>query len=482
MTNKPKKKGTAGTKRTSQPAHALRKTPLDAECRDAVGMLVASMLGLRRILWGDEPAETTTHIAARMEDDTALVAEHMWTLATVLLHRALGTESPRPITLDAAVHALGASMFGLDASLGDFLSGTVNGVSSRARQASTKMALDDVGTLLHEVAFEECDAALHLATERDGTHVVVWQPVAVGNAFVELLGPLFEMAEYFVETDTLLFTERAATGWWFSRWTVTGLNGGGSAFATQMREQEWVFGTRPTLATGTPIVTALCEALFAPRIPRRQRALANALVRSRCSLFIVRARAGNQSTLEDITDAETYVIHEHSATTKYLVGDIGAGRLLEIGEGVIVRSPGMVFFTPPDGTARFASSLGPVLREARTVLRDATIAVEAVLAGGVFGQHIPRNPPAATSPRDAHDRLWEFNSALSKAGLSHEMPADEAPPEVRAQLGGEGRVLMGYDIDEPLADYAAALATQANIPGGRSGASGRNARKKRDRR
>lgn len=312
---------------------------------------------------------------------------------------------------------------------------------------------------MHEVAFEELDAVLFLATDRDGTQVVAWHPIPPGNAFVELLQPLFETAELFTHTDELLETEREAAHWWFSRWPPTGLNG--TAFAARLREQEWFFADRPTLSSHATVLEELVAPPFDATLPPRQRALAESLCRSRSSMFVVRERSGDVATFEDIADATVYAIHEHSPSTRYRIGDVGAGRVLQLPGSLAVRSPGMVFFTPPGGAGTVAT-LGASLRDARKVMRDAAIMVEAVLSAAVFGQRVPRNILPGRSQRDARDRWMALQELLIDAGLGRELPAEDAPPELREIIEGvEETKLLGFDVDEPIADYASALAAQA---------------------
>jgi hypothetical protein len=177
--------------------------------------------------------------------------------------------------------------------------------------------------------------------------------------------------------------------------------------------------------------------------------------------------------MEDIVGGGVFTVHEHSFSLNYRVGDIGAGRLIRVGDDLL-RSPGMVLFTPPGGADQFAKTIGPLFSQAKTALYDATIAVEAILALAVFGERVPRDPPPAMSKRDAEERMLELNDVFSAAGLSHEVPAEEAPPEMRAILAaGSGRKVMGYDIDQPLAEYAAALGAQARIGGRRKARRGK---------
>lgn len=458
MTNRRKKTST-----TRKPGAPLRKsmtmTALDGECCDAVTMLTACMLVLRRMLnVGDFPI-AGVHCAARLNEETAPIMECAWLLASAILHRATDPAIPSMGALAPARQSLDVAMAHLAQPNDRIISAPRAGSLARARRVAESVARDDAGTLMHEVALEELDAVLFLATDRDGKQVVAWHPIAAGNAFVELLQPLFETAELFVHTDELLETERAAAHWWFSRWPPTGLNG--TAFPARVREQEWFFGDRPALSTHAAVLLELLAPPFEAALPARQHALAEALCRSRSSMFVVRERSGDATTLEDIVDHTVHAIHEHSPSTRYRIGDVGAGRVLHLPGGLAIRSPGMVFFTPPGGAGEMAA-LAASLRQARKVMGDSAIMIEAVLSAAVFGQRVPRNPLPCRSQRDARERWQELQELLIDAELGHEVPAEDAPPEMQEILeSAEQPRVLGFDLDEPMADYASALVAQA---------------------
>lgn len=458
----------------------MRLTPLDAESCDAVGLLAAASVTLREVLWGDETETTAPHIAARFDADAAPVAEHSWTLASLVIRRSVGAGAvPSPV-LDAAKGNLRESMVGLDGLLEGNITSDGKTGSAGVRRPAARAGLDDAGTLLHEVALEEFEAAVLPATDRDGKLVFAWRPVPEAHTFVELLEPLFESAEHVAAMDPMLAMEHDACTWWFRRWSSRETVRKGGAFATRVRAQEWVLAGRPTLATQQPIMAALLGGAASGRLPGKQRMLARALLASRSSLFIVRERTDERAVLEDIGDRTTVTIHEHSPSTRYRAGDVGAGRVLRIDEHRSVRSPGMVFFPPPEG-ADSATAIRPALGQARTALGDSAIAVEAVLSV-VFGDRVPGNPPAATSSRDARERLEDMNDLLTEAGLSHPVRAEDAPPEMRAMLAaGSGRQVYGYDVDDPIAGYMAALGKRSRGPGGISSAQGAKKKRRRSR-
>jgi hypothetical protein len=455
------------------PRRDIRTTPLDEPSREAIGLLGASSLILREALWFGERAMATTYVAARLHQETAAAARHAWTVASLVVGRTIGGQIETRSTRTDDRPALAASMLALAEACAELDIDVAVSRSTRARHDAAAVALEDAGTLLHEVAFEEYDASLFLATDRRGAQVAAWEAVPRQGTFVELLPSLFETADYFASQDPLLEIEVDGSAWWFSRWTARAMQRPDNAFATNARAQEWIFGDRSTLAGGKSILAMLATPPLSTMLPEKQKMLAAALARSQPGLYVVRERQGNHTTMEDIAGGGVFTVHEHSSSIDYRVGDIGAGRLIRVGDDLL-RSPGMVLFTSPGGTDDFAKTIGPVFSKARTALYDATIAVEAMLALAVFGERVPRDPPPATSKRDAEARILELNDVFSDAGLCHEVPAAEVPPEMRAILAaGSGRKVIGYDIDQPLAEYAAALGAQARVRGGRSARRGK---------
>jgi hypothetical protein len=126
----------------------------------------------------------------------------------------------------------------------------------------------------------------------------------------------------------------------------------------------------------------------------------------------------------------------------------------------------------------FAATIRPALRQGRKALGDSAIAVETIVAA-VFGDRVPQNPPVAATPRDARERMRDLNDLLAVAGLRHPVRAEDAPPEMQAILAaGSGRQVYGYDVDDPVAEYMAALEKRARGPGGISGAAAKKKRRR----
>ncbi len=459
MTNRPKKSGTSKKRHGVPPAHHMQTTPLDDESRDAVATLNTSMLVLREMLEIGQLPSAPTHIVARMDGLAMPVIRAAWTVASAILRRTIAPDTPEILALDAARKSLDDAMASLPGSQTDLFMTPRGGLSTRARRAAESAARDDSGTLIHEVALEEFDAGLFLGTDRTGIQVMVWQPVARANAFIELLEPVFETAEEFVHVDELLAVERQAAHWWFNRWPVTNVDG--TAFPQRVREQEWFFADRHALSCDALVIEELTEPPFDDMLPPRQRMLVAALSRSQSSMFVVRDRVEQLTTLEDITDGAIYVIHEHSTTVNYRVGDVGAGRVFHLDDGLAVRSPGMLFFTPPGGAAH-TKDLGRTLHQLSRVMSQRAIAVETLVAA-TFGQKVPRSAPLGCSRREARDRLQELHELLLDAGHGEEVEAAAAPSALRGAVDGERTLLLSFDLDEPLADYASALAKHAGI-------------------
>lgn len=92
----------------------MRLTPLDSASCDAIGLLAAASVALREATWIDDATpHTPTFTVARFHDETALVAEHAWALASLVIRRGIGTDAVQSPVLDSAKRDLTESMVGL---------------------------------------------------------------------------------------------------------------------------------------------------------------------------------------------------------------------------------------------------------------------------------------------------------------------------------------------------------------------------------
>lgn len=224
--------------------------------------------------------------------------------------------------------------------------------------------------LIHEAALEEHthDAYLALQGETD-TMLLVVEPISNGAAHVSLLMMLFDRVELGIADDPLDVLERAASAWWYHRWHAEADD---DEFA-EVREQEWSLVERATAATGLSFVAELVEDEDAvAALPPRQRHLARQLPHSVSGTWRVRERTGDDAVFVS-SDGTEYPVREHEV--EYAAGATAVGRLIPLGDGTWLRSPGMHIAPEPEGIpAKLAvpRSLPPArsASEARKVLAD----------------------------------------------------------------------------------------------------------------
>jgi hypothetical protein len=286
-------------------------------------------------------------------------------------------------------------------------------------RAELKAALDDAALLVREVGLEEFDVSCDLEAVGNGAYELVTAPVSPESAHVQLLEFLINRAEGVALEDALLATERDASAWEFSRWSVAPPPGMVSSdvatFARHVREQEYSLVDRPTIALGASVIEELADdETFAELFPRQHR-MAASLVASVVGVFECVALDGNRATLRSIRDGSTYVVHEHMEPVEYGMGWVGAGRLLPFEGALHLRSPGMVFAPARDlELARAAANDVGAL--------DATLppalALEAFISAAMLGVNVPREMKPMRSKAEARELLSELQLMLADAEIA----------------------------------------------------------------
>ena len=279
-----------------------------------------------------------------------------------------------------------------------------------------KEAFEDAAFLLREVGLEEFDASLDLEDVGDGTYELIAVAVPPETACVELLEFVFNRAEGLArEVDPVLATERDASSWEFSRWSVAPPPGRAASdlasFARHVREQEYSLVDRATIALGTSVMQKLADdQLIAELWPPLQHRMAVALTTSVMGVFECVALDGNQATLQSVRDGSTYLVHEHIAPVEYSVGWVAAGRLLPFDGTLYLRSPGMVF-ARPGGVDPARVAANDVGRLEATL--PPALALEAFISTAMMGVNVPRAMKPMRSKADARAALAELEVILA---------------------------------------------------------------------
>lgn len=339
--------------------------------------------------------------------------------------------------------------------------------------------LMDAAELIREVGLEVFDASVLLARGKDDRLHLAGDRVPPETALIWLQGRLFDRLEAVALSDPLLEIERRASRWAFERWSAPLAIGDreAAAFTQGVREREWSFVDRESALFGTPPVHALCEQPLFEKLPPKQQRLARALRGSFVGVFTVLSHQDDEVELEGALDGRRYRVHEHNSEVRYDAGFIAIGRLIPLGGGRWLRSPGMLIFSSPGNVTARDLAEG---FEKIPALAPALIA-EGIIAGVAGRGRVPRDVPPADSPAEAKDLLHAVGEALDAHGLRRVLPKDEAPPELRAADGE--REFYVYEVDDDLAAWIEALGKLARRAPSRGGRAGRRAkaRKKKGR-
>lgn len=316
-----------------------------------------------------------------------------------------------------------------------------------------------VSAALREQALEHHTVETLVATDRDGSRLLVTMPVSVEQAHVWLSGSLYEKVEAWVEEDPLIFLERAASAWWLSRWRGSRPLAGDD-FARGVREQEFSLVERPLRCMGVSPMQYLVEEKMLGRIGLRQQHMAAQLLQSQVGVWTVKAREGGRAVLLSALDGTPYEVREH-ATPKdnaYRPGYVALGRLIPFGDGTWLRSPGMFMMSFGDRSAALAGELarGMAAQAAHMPVEGAVEAAAHALAG-VRG--LPRVVPPAPTPDDAASLGREIMSLLREAGIAR--PADPGSAAAIRLSGGTEAEVLEYNLDLILGEYLQAVFQQS---------------------
>jgi len=362
-----------------------------------------------------------------------------------------GTPVPKPA---AGEEALGTLRAALDA------------MPIRMNRKRRNAALGDAAALIREIGMERYDLECVLGTDAHGDEVIVAAAVPPPTAHVWLLGRLFERPELFTLSDEFLAMERQASGWYFGRWGEAtrrkGLDSGD--FARGVREQEWTFVSRDSLAIEGPMMLSLTDEAFGD-MPARQLSLARALLRSVVDVLEVTAVDGSLLTVRSARDGAVYRVHEHNEEARPFPGLVLLGRLIPFDDDTWLRSPGALLFAPAD--ERQLS----LLAEGVTRMREALptpIALEAFISTLIYGAKVPVSRKPAPSAKAARAMLTALYENLEELGFREDVPDMEVPADLLGAATQPGTAVLRFSLDEPMAEWASALAAQAEI--GSSGA------------
>ena len=346
---------------------------------------------------------------------------------------------------------------------------------SEADEVAAYLAL---AGLVAEVGYDEYAARVMPVPTADGTFALSWSPLSREAADVALIERVMERLELWASREDLGALEREACRYCFDRFSVPS-RGDERTFPRDVREQEFALVARPCVSLGDTVAHDY-QRVRGRRLPPGPRRVLRALVRSRASVFIVRRREGSSLTLVDQLDGKTYAVAEHNESIDYAPGFAAFGRLLPLGGGKYLRSPGMAFAEWPGIETRGRGMVAGGLQTGMPM----ELLIEGILATAE-GHAIPRRIQPAPSRAAAEELLFDFSMAMRDAGLAREVPVEDAPPELRAFGAAPGRIVINMEADQVLGDWFQALGDQARGGGlgspRRSQGSKRKKKKKRGR-
>lgn len=311
--------------------------------------------------------------------------------------------------------------------------------------------------VLREAALEHHTHDAYLALQGDTDDVLlVVVPLSPAAAHVALLANLFDRMEASIAGNPLMVLERGASEWWFERWRpakpITG-----DEFAAGVREQEWTFIERPTLALDTPFLDALVadeEAL--EELPPRQRHMARQLMGSVLGIWQVRERTGDDAMYVSAVDVTEWPVKEHDPAIEYGEGAVVIGRLIPFGDGTWLRSPSTV--VTPEPTPEWTRALAAVMKRSAEADIAPAILLEAALTRTMTGEETPRSVPPARSASEARQLLKDTVPVFLDSGLATPADPSELPPEVLASATGP---LINTELDQVVGEWMHALSQMA---------------------
>lgn len=352
------------------------------------------------------------------------------------------------------------------------LAGAADDHYARARELADDLPpLDDVvptdlelGTAtaaLREQSLEHHTTGVMLGTREDRGLVLVASAATPAQAHAWLLGPLYEKLEGWAARDPLTSLERAACAWWFSRWRGPRPLPG-DEFARGVREQEFTFVDRPMLAVEESAVDHLVRSGLLRGVGERQQHVARQLVRSRAGVWRVDSRVEGRAVFVGPLDGERYDVLEHATTgdNPYRAGFIALGRLIPLGDGTWLRSPGTLLLSYGDRSPSLARTLAEGLETQRGSL-PMPAAVEFTVHQLYGARGLPRTVPPSPSPEDAADAGRDLSLLLRAAGLARPADPSSNPEAARMAARTQNTEVLEYNLDMVLAQYMQAIVQQS---------------------
>jgi hypothetical protein len=322
-----------------------------------------------------------------------------------------------------------------------------------------KDVLGFVSAALREQSLEHHTAQTLVATDRDGSRLLVTMPVTVEQAHVWLSGVLYEKVEAWVEEDPLIYAERAASAWWLSRWRGARPLAGDD-FAQGVREQEFSLVERPLRCLGVSPMEHLVEENLLSGIGPRQQHMAAQLLQSQAGVWTVRERKDGRAVFLAAGDGTPYEVREHATPrdNAYGPGFVGLGRLIPFGDGTWLRSPGMFMMSFGDRSATLARDLaGGLAVQAEHLPVEGALEAAAHALAGVRG--LPRAVPPAPTPDDAASLGREITLLLREAGIVR--PAAPGSAAAIQLSSGKDSEVLEFNVDLVLGEYLHAVFLQS---------------------
>ncbi|HEX8429633.1 MAG TPA: hypothetical protein VF625_00030 [Longimicrobium sp.] len=434
----------------------VREIDLTGDAGDAL-LAVAVALEAALLVWETDPTSELAHglRAGALSLAASLVARARWA-PDAPTDAVLRVEAAR--WMEDAAGAVGARE--------DLLPTTLDEVDNELLELTSE--------LINEAALESHDHEAGLGfREEDETIVLAVSPLPPGEARIRLLGLVFRFVEAAVARDPLLAMEREASAWWIERWTPELTREDEDDVPVMVREEEFSLVERATLRDSRPVLQALLKYGELDVLPPRQRKLAEQLWRSVAGVWTVRERDEDGAVFEwKIDDTVFRVIEDPGAD--YQPGDAAIGRLIPLGAGEWMRSPGMVILAVPGD--EWVDEVSRAFADAIPARIPDGVVVEAALTRSLGGGEGPRRIPPARSATEARTVLADAYRILHERGLARPLDEDERLVGMVAHRHPTARPPIDFATDTVVSEWLTALAEM-----GRKGTGGSKSKSKKRR-
>jgi hypothetical protein len=273
-----------------------------------------------------------------------------------------------------------------------------------------------------------------------------------------------QRADSYMATDRALALERAASTWYFYRWSSGAWESDATDldFAQMVREHEWSIVSRDALALDEPIIAWLArvDEDGESDVPPRQRALASAYAMSTVGIFDVVSVDGRRMTVRDARDDRAYVVHEHNGDVELVPGLLILGRLIPIDDGEWLRSPGAIVITP-EGEVHVEELVDALTTMSETL--PTPIALEALISTAIYDADVPLDTLPAPTIEEAQAIVLEASEVLADLGFLTDAAPGVAPAAMVDQLDSPALGAFGLGIDQPMAEWLGALMAQVAL-------------------